>query len=47
MALTILTDEDETEVSADGPGFRLVVRLPGWLERLIERLVRTWIGRVK
>ncbi len=46
MALTFLTDEDETEASADGPRLRLVVCLPGWLERLIEWLVRLWIGRV-
>ena len=42
MFLTI-SDQDETD-RADGAGFRVIVILPAFLERLIERLRRRRVG---
>jgi hypothetical protein len=44
MPLTILPDDDEPDDRPDRPRFRVIVLLPEWVERLIEKLVRLWIG---
>jgi hypothetical protein len=44
MPLTTPSHKDETNARRGGPRVRVVVSLPGWLERLIEKLVRRWIG---
>jgi hypothetical protein len=44
MPLTILSHEDETDAQPDGPRVRVFVLLPDVVKRLIEQLVRLWIG---
>jgi hypothetical protein len=44
MPLTILSRDDETDACPGGPRLRVFVLLPDAMRRLIERLVRLWIG---
>jgi hypothetical protein len=44
MPLTILSHDDETDVRPDGRHFRVFVVLPDAVKRLIEWVVRLWIG---
>ena len=46
MPLTILSDDDEPKDRPAGERVRVIVILPQWLEKLIEK-VRRWIGARK
>ena len=47
MPLTLLDDDDEPQDRPAGPRVRVFVSLPGWLKKLIEKLVRLWVGARK
>lgn len=44
MPPMILSDDDETDDCPERPRFRVIVLLPEWVGRLIDKLVRRWIG---
>jgi hypothetical protein len=44
MPPMILSEDDKTEGRPARPRYRVVALLPEWVGRLIDKLVRRWIG---